>query len=78
MGTTVGGKRLDPAFTEPRLQAKVIGGDKGGGKARPIAFEEMLPPNGLVIDTYELTFRRFGEQLEHTNLAFTTREELQK
>ena len=35
-------KRLDPAFTEPWLQAKVIGGDKGGGKARPIAFEEML------------------------------------
>ena len=35
-------KRLDPAFTEPWLQAKVIGGDKGGGKARPTAFEEML------------------------------------
>ena len=35
-------KKLDPAFTEPWLQAKVIGGDKGGGKARPIAFEEML------------------------------------
>ena len=35
-------KRLDPAFTEPWLQAKVIGRDKGGGKARPIAFEEML------------------------------------
>ena len=30
------------AFTEPWIQAKVIGGDKGGGKARPIAFEEML------------------------------------
>ena len=35
-------KRLDPAFTESWLQAKVIGGDRGGGKARPIAFEEML------------------------------------
>ena len=35
-------RRLDPAFTEPWLQAKVIGGDKGGGKARPVAFEEML------------------------------------
>ena len=27
---------------ELRLQAKVIGGDRGGGKARPIVFEEML------------------------------------
>ena len=26
-------RRLDPAFTEPWIQAKVIGGDKGGGKA---------------------------------------------
>ena len=31
-------ERLDPAFTEPWPQAKVI----GGGKARPIAFEKML------------------------------------
>ena len=31
-----------PAFTEPVLQAKVTVGDKGGGKARPVAFEEML------------------------------------
>ena len=35
-------RRLDLAFTEPWIQAKVIGGDKGGGKTRPIAFEEML------------------------------------
>ena len=35
-------RRLDSAFTEPWLQAKVKGGDKGGGKARPKAFEEML------------------------------------
>ena len=35
-------KRLDPNFTEPWIQAKVIGGDKGGRKARSIAFEEML------------------------------------
>ena len=35
-------RRLDPAFTEPSLQAKVIGRDKGGGKARPIAFEEIF------------------------------------
>ena len=35
-------RRLDPAFTEPWIEAKVIGGDKGGGKAKPIAFEEML------------------------------------
>ena len=32
----------DRTFTEPWIHAKVIGGDKGGGKARPIAFEEML------------------------------------
>ena len=33
-------RKLNPAFTEPWLQAKVIGGDTGGGK--PIALEEML------------------------------------
>ena len=36
-------KELDPAFTEPWLQAKVIGGDKGGGEARPIAFRGDAP-----------------------------------
>ena len=35
-------KKLHPSSAEPWLQAKVIGGDNGGGKARPIAFEEML------------------------------------
>ena len=35
-------RRLEPAFTEPWIQAKVIGGDKRAGKARPIASEEML------------------------------------
>ena len=35
-------KKLNPAFTEPGLQAETIGGEKGGGKARPIAFE-VLP-----------------------------------
>ena len=29
-------------FREPWLQAIVVGGDKGGGKARPITFEESL------------------------------------
>ena len=36
------GDCLPPAFTSPWLDALVIGGDKGEGKARPIAFEEML------------------------------------
>ena len=35
-------KKLDPVFAEPRIQAKLTGGDQGGGKARPIALEEML------------------------------------
>ena len=35
-------KKLDLAFTELSLQAKVIGGEKGEGRARRIAFEEML------------------------------------
>ena len=33
---------LPPALVSPWLQAVVIGGDKGAGKARPIAFEEVL------------------------------------
>ena len=35
-------RRLASAFSEPWILAKVIGGDKGGGKARPVAMEEML------------------------------------
>ena len=38
MGTAVGGQEARSCFHG----AKVIGGDKGGGKARPTAFEEML------------------------------------
>ena len=33
---------LPEDFTKPWLQAMAIGGDKGKGKARPIAFEETL------------------------------------
>ena len=35
-------RRLSSACTGPWLQAIAIGGDKGNGKARPIAFEEVL------------------------------------
>ena len=35
-------RKLDPAFTEPCLQVKLIGGDKGGGKARSHCFEEVV------------------------------------
>ena len=35
-------RRLASAFTEPCIFAKVTGGDAGGGKARLVAFEEVL------------------------------------